>query len=380
MPGGKPVISEEMSALESARANDVISLENIGDSWRNLDNEASNTNASAAPACSESKPPPQLAASVPTSLGAVPQERSNHTFTTSEGEDGDFDFKSNGVRSRWMGSRKFAALVVLVLIIGTVLLGTYTFSSSGSEIHHSTSSTKQLARRPGSTATQLQQPRRQSSDTSKNPPKQSTGTHDAPQTRRAAPSASRPAAGAPPGAAPAAAAAAAASSAAAQVAAAKVAKAAQLQRLAQAQQQVRCQSRTSKRQLSVASSAPTPLDTSREQNGESHPPIPSSSIFSPPPSLPPFWYRAPGRSVNRSTAIEATPAGAGGGTGRWRCGRCGRFGRWSGAVRCGAGGIAQEAVPGGAGGAGSAARAARCGRRCRSGGPIPQTQDAAQLR
>ena len=243
MPGGRPVISEEMSAIENSRASDVISLDNIGDSWRNLDNETSNTTASHSPAITESKPQTQPAVSVPPASGAVPQEKSNHTFTTSEGEDGDFDFKSNGVRSRWMGSRKFAALVVLVLIIGAVLLGTYTFSASRSDTHHTPSSTSQLARRPGSTAPpHTQQPDRPSSSTkSKTAPTHHAGGLRVTQARRAAPSSAQPAAA--PGAAPSAAATAAASSAAAQAAAAAAAaaaKATQLQRLAQAQQQARC--------------------------------------------------------------------------------------------------------------------------------------------
>jgi hypothetical protein len=248
MPGGRPVINEEMSALESARASDVISLENIGDSWRNLDNEASNTTSSSVLAHPESKPPPQPAASVIPISGSVPQEKSNHTITTSEGDDGDFDFKSNGVRSRWIGSRKFAALVVLVLIIGAVMLGTYTFSTRSAGNHHTSSATTQIARRKGGTASQAQHPGSPSttSTTRQHPPNQHSQSQAATAARHTAPSASQPqpATGAAPAAAAggdraagASAAAAASSAAAAQAAAAKAAKAAQLQRLAQAQQQ-----------------------------------------------------------------------------------------------------------------------------------------------
>ena len=150
MPGSKPVICEEMSNLDPAaaaavHASDLTSLENIGESWRNLEQQGSSATVSTAPGQNAEK---NLNISTGQHMVTSAHEKSNHTFTTSEGEDGlDLDFKSNGVRPRWIGARKFTALVFLVIVLAAAMLALYTFSSSSPTHLHVADSTSQLARR-----------------------------------------------------------------------------------------------------------------------------------------------------------------------------------------------------------------------------------------
>jgi hypothetical protein len=163
------VISEEMSTFEStaSQVNDMSSLDNIGESWRDLDRGASATNA---PNSRETSAGLKL--THPANPHGRPdiRENSNLTFTASDAEEGiDLDFKSNGVRPRWTGSRKFCASAFLVILLGAAMLSLYTFPTSPKHLHVA-GSAQQLARRsenPVKPLTQMGRASRSSVSTNK---------------------------------------------------------------------------------------------------------------------------------------------------------------------------------------------------------------------
>jgi hypothetical protein len=145
----------------------MSSLDNIGESWRDLDREASATNA---PNSRETSAGLKL--THPANPHGRPdiREKSNLTFTASDAEEGiDLDFKSNGVRPRWTGSRKFCALAFLVILLGAAMLSLYTFSTSPKHLHVA-GSAQQLAHRsenPVKPLTQMGRASRSSVSTNK---------------------------------------------------------------------------------------------------------------------------------------------------------------------------------------------------------------------